>query len=300
MSNISIYTGLWFDHSNGRIYDDILTVPVQSGAYLISGLSVLVSIAAASAWKITAFALHQIRVKFYHIDALDLELQALLRNSSTAPSTIVDSLKMYHAWWKKKKRITSRIMISLIPALLIWIIFTVSGVFVANVTNKYYETIPVLAVPGNCGFFSFHNTSSLTFLSAFNKKTLRDAINARIYASEWYEGSQSGSPARSVFPVISLPYNVSYSEPCPFPSAPERNRCLSSNNTAFMMNTGPLDSHSNLGVNAPESDRVTYQKQVTCSPISTKEFSTSPVSQHNQNYVEINIGPYLNWNYTFR
>jgi hypothetical protein len=178
-------------------------------------------------------------------------------------------------------------MTLLIPALLIWIVFTVSGVYVANVTNKYYVTIPVLAVPGNCCFLSFWNTSSLAFLSAFNKKTLGDTINAREYAREWYGGSSSGSPARTIFPVISLPYNVSYSEPCPFPSAPERNRCLSSNNTAFMMNTGPLDSHVQFGVNAPESDRVTYLKQVTCSPISTEEFTASPVSEDNQNYLEI-------------
>jgi hypothetical protein len=205
MSNISIYTGLWFDHSNGRVYDATLTVPVQLGAYLISALSVLVSIAAVSAWKITAFALHQTRVKSYNMDALDLELQVLLRNSSTAPSAVIDSLKMYHAWWKKKKRITSRIMILLIPVLLTWRAFTVLGVFVANVTNKYYETIPVLAVPGNCGFLSFWNTSSLVFQSVFNKKTLGDTINAREYAREWYGGNLSGSPARSVFPVISLP-----------------------------------------------------------------------------------------------
>jgi hypothetical protein len=105
MSNISIYTGLWFDHSNGRIYDATLTVPVQSGAYLISALSVLVSIAAVSAWKITVFALHQTRVKFYNIGALDLEIQVLLRNSSTAPSTIIDSLKMYPLGGKRRKEL---------------------------------------------------------------------------------------------------------------------------------------------------------------------------------------------------
>ena len=33
------------------------------------------------------------------------------------------------------------------------------------------------------------------------------------------------------------------------------------------MDTGPLDSHEDLGMNAPKSHRVQYRKVTTCSPI---------------------------------
>lgn len=33
------------------------------------------------------------------------------------------------------------------------------------------------------------------------------------------------------------------------------------------MDTGPVDSHLALGINARDKDRVTYRKKVTCAPI---------------------------------
>lgn len=37
--------------------------------------------------------------------------------------------------------------------------------------------------------------------------------------------------------------------------------------TAYEMDTGPIDSHHMLGLNAPERDRVSYRKKTTCALI---------------------------------
>lgn len=36
------------------------------------------------------------------------------------------------------------------------------------------------------------------------------------------------------------------------------------------MDTGHIDSHEDLGINAPVSERVTYRKVTTCAPLHTK------------------------------
>ena len=40
-------------------------------------------------------------------------------------------------------------------------------------------------------------------------------------------------------------------------------------NGAYEMDTGHIDSHTALGVNAPRNERLTYRKLTTCSPIHT-------------------------------
>jgi hypothetical protein len=38
------------------------------------------------------------------------------------------------------------------------------------------------------------------------------------------------------------------------------------------MDIGPIDSHLDLGINAPPRDRITYRKITTCSPIEAEPF----------------------------
>lgn len=41
----------------------------------------------------------------------------------------------------------------------------------------------------------------------------------------------------------------------------------------YLLDTGPIDSHTDLGINAPPENRVTYQKINICSPIDSTEFA---------------------------
>jgi hypothetical protein len=120
---------------------------------------------------------------------------------------------------------------------------------------------------------------------------------------------------RSTFPTVRLPYSVDTQQNCPFSG---RTACIGVNNTvvdeAMAMDTGQLDSHSYFGINAPSGDRVTFRKQVTCSPIQGGNLISEPVVQTinltysgrtgagvegNLTYYYVDIGPVGTNNYTF-
>jgi len=58
---VVITTGLWWDYSKPPILAATITLPIDLGGYLLSGLTLLVSVAGASFWNIVAFLLHHWR-----------------------------------------------------------------------------------------------------------------------------------------------------------------------------------------------------------------------------------------------
>ena len=55
---VAIATGPWWDHSKPPLLAATITLPVDSGRILLSGLTILVGVAGASFWNIVAFLLH--------------------------------------------------------------------------------------------------------------------------------------------------------------------------------------------------------------------------------------------------
>ena len=55
---VAIATGLWWDYSKPSVLAATITLPVDSGSILLSGLTLLISVAGASCWNIVAFLLH--------------------------------------------------------------------------------------------------------------------------------------------------------------------------------------------------------------------------------------------------
>ena len=62
------------------------------------------------------------------------------------------------------------------------------------------------------------------------------------------------------------------------------------------MTSNMIDSHADLGINAPKHDRVTFQKVTTCAPLHQKNFATiaygSPGTvTENDTFINYNYGP---------
>jgi hypothetical protein len=76
--------------------------------YLIATLSLLVSWAGISTWKIVSYLIHQHRSIKQEKDILDTQLQVLLRQSSGASRTVVDVVKLQRTWIKYGKRVNRR------------------------------------------------------------------------------------------------------------------------------------------------------------------------------------------------
>jgi hypothetical protein len=69
-----------------------------------------------------------------------------------------------------------------------------------------------------------------------------------------------------------LTKSLTYSETntsCPFETD---DICISQNLTPFQLSSGFINSHADLGTNASPKNRVTYQKNLTCSPIHNTKF----------------------------
>src|SRR5512142_2311375 len=95
---VAIATGLWWDRSKPPVLDATITLPIDLGRILLSGLTLLVSVAGASSWNIAAFLLHHWRAKRLPASTFYLQHQTCLRNSANAIQAIWEAFKLHQAW----------------------------------------------------------------------------------------------------------------------------------------------------------------------------------------------------------
>src|ERR1700712_644599 len=125
MSDLAgVHIGLWRDYSYGILHGATLTLSVGWGNYLIAALTVLVSWAGISAWQICSYILHQTRAAKESKDILDLQTQALLRDSMGATGTIVDAVKLQWAWKGRQNATWNRTAPIALVAFILWTAFT--------------------------------------------------------------------------------------------------------------------------------------------------------------------------------
>jgi hypothetical protein len=293
---VDIATGLWWDHSKPAVLAMTLTLPMDQGNQLLTVLALLVTVAGASFWNITAFVLHSWKARKESVSALDLQYRVILCNTPGSLGTAWEALKMHQAWSKKRTpRLLSRTGAIAVPALLVWILFSAAAILSSRVANKSYGSVVARVLEHNCGFWRF-NTSNPDGMAAYNNKRTNDTIQARTYVSNFYANSSS-SLARSIFVRPTLPYTTSATAACPLANS---DRCLLGPNAAFSMTTDILDSHDMLGINANPTDRVSLQKHVTCAQVRTKGI-TNVTEVANYTLLEFHLGPLLGGitNYTY-
>lgn len=277
----AVYVGLWRDYSQDTLHQPTLTLPLSVGGFLASGLTLLVSLAGACTWTIAAYAIHQLRIRHNQsYDPLHLQIQSLLRNDVTAFSAISDAFFLIQAWFQTPYNVIRRLVPIVLVAASILILFSLAGVFVSAVASRSEANVIVLAQPGDCGGWDINWTR--VYKDSARKQqaspemlkvVANDTLNARTYAKLFYAEVPAAVSANSMFPTQKLPYSVRM-EPCPFEG---ENRCISNDtlspNTALTLDSGLLDSHIHLGVNAPVENRVNIRKILTCSPIDVSDFT---------------------------
>ena len=293
MLDYQVYIGFWIDHSYSTVLGATLTLPIRWANYVVSALTVAVTISATCFWIITAYCLHQSIVHHGNVDVVGLQNQVILRNSSSPLGSLWELIKVQLAWRNGTiPKVRKRKLLIAVPALLIWLLFTTASVFVSEIASKSYTETEILMAPTVCGSWAF-NTTTVAGLGAASSKTQRDTIRGRLYAGSWYDNSSTSLATRSLFPVNSLPYITNANTSCPF----DASRCLLGQNTAFSMATPLLDSHSMFGINAPKSDRVQFQKNVTCAVVNVQDM-TEVV---NNTIFQVYVGSIVGFsNYTFQ
>ncbi|PKS05536.1 hypothetical protein jhhlp_008053 [Lomentospora prolificans] len=293
----SIYYGLWNNHDEQFPFSLTLTVPTKTGNYIIAALSALVAWAGIAFSGIVAYFLHQYFAARKNKDVLDLQLQVLFRSESGALESAFEGVKLYWAWKNISKRVWWRIVPFSILAAILWATFIIGSVLVANVASDGYGDVFVTAVPEHCGDVGFgageltaaeinsvENDSSLRASRSAYESWFRHNLRwARTYSQAHYAISRlagTSSPPASRSRQITLPYAAEEVD-CPWTID---TRCLGVNNTdgpALHLDTGLLDSHADLGINAPRRERVQIRKTATCGVVDTSKWDVRYTSESN-------------------
>ncbi|KAF7190092.1 hypothetical protein HII31_08423 [Pseudocercospora fuligena] len=252
----------WFDHSKDAFSAWTITLTADHGVYVIAVLVLLVRVAGEALWTITACALHQIRAKNKPENTLFKQLQVILRNSGTS---LASALEIVGTGWAS--RATTRnafwraVKIAFWP-LIIFISFTVAEILVSRVAVPTYDVDRVLLKPTTCGLTSWTGLQGFDANGARLRGKMSDDIRqSRAYANQCF-GKENKTLGCTFLPTQQLPYAADMDADCPMSG-----RCWLGEKKAMRLDTGLLDSHDHLGVNAKQDDRVQFQIASTCSVV---------------------------------
>lgn len=289
-----IYTGFWTNWSNGAIRGATLTLSQSHGGVLIAFLAMFVSFIGGVFWTIISFAIHQINTTepSQRRDALHYQRQITLRNEGPA-SAAWNFVKL----WKAHRKTTSWPALRLLPCALLasltLLLFYVSGIFTSYITSVPGNSTIVLGP--HCGGYDFTHTSDASVQYSTIGKLIADTNEAATYVRQCYQGNPSLLEC-GTFVRPSLPFTTTQNVSCPFASEV----CVYNDQSAFLMDTGLLDSHQDLGINAPPADRIHFRRAATCSPVAGRPFEwTTDSSFGPVSYIFAGETPSWDHNFTF-
>ena len=264
MSGYQIYLWKpWINHSANLAEGLTITVPASTGVLIVSALAVLVSLAGGAAWMITSYALHQVRTQNSPQDGMFRMLQVMLRNPESSASSVMSIVQTGHVWSGKVNSAKIRAYCLALWPFVISVGFIIASVFVGRVTVAAYKANVVLLRPTNCGLEVVQDASDLVTRGTVNyqwsAKHSNDTRQSRAYGDQCY-GSANGTLGCSIFAVQRLPYSIRTNAVCPFDDL-----CRLGRESAVELDTGLLDSHTHLGINARPKDRVRFRRTATCS-----------------------------------
>jgi hypothetical protein len=288
MSSDPVYLGFWIDQSAGTVLGSTLTTTSRTGNLIVAFLAVFVSAAGSACWGILRFTIHQSRSTTELRDGLHHQQQAILANSTSAPTAIAQLAYLPWIWRSSSKRPYSRSILPLLIAMLVISGFAIAGLFSSRVV---LASNFVLVSGDRCVIWNYNLTGQASQLntSAMNSTTdlanqaysvyARDvALSSLHYARSCYIGgveSDTGSGACDYYPATAINW-MTGSGPCPF----DPNLCIEPGNGSLVLETA-LDSSKDIGLNTKLEDRITYHRRVACSVLNTTGYHNSCVNVTN-------------------
>jgi hypothetical protein len=188
-------------------------------------------------------------------------------------------LEMAH----KKARQLLQFLPTLCFTVLTIIAFTVAGGYSSRISSGMSDEVLINGY--NCGILTENvdrNVSIIEENERYNSMMYADAAN---YAQQCYSENSTEIPSCDRFVVKNLTTAATDTEAsCPFPGDTCRR-----NNSNIRLDTGYIDSHDHLGLNAQPAERFAYRYVLQCAPLKTQGY-TSRVSFDNTTWVQYNYG----------
>ncbi|KAI1738157.1 hypothetical protein F4680DRAFT_467639 [Xylaria scruposa] len=271
-----VHIGFWTNWSYGRLQGSTLTLSQTQANLLVAFVALYVRFVLGRFWAICCMSLHIVFSSKTPQDGAYHQRQVALRNSSD-PITVAPVL--VQIWWRwRKRKSTTKLLPFLAFIVLLWGFTAVASVFSANIALNS----EVLLSGHACRILSdegdpFNRTRKQP-LWRYKSKW---ATNSADYAQQCYLYSAfSGKNCvNSPFVQQQLPMIVNQSAECPFhPSI------CSSQYSNLLIDTAYLDSHHDLGVNAPPDKRIKLRARLHCGPLVTAGYTDDFKSRKYKRY----------------
>ncbi|KAL9079272.1 MAG: hypothetical protein Q9157_001843 [Trypethelium eluteriae] len=261
-----VHIGHWINWSSGNVRGSTITLTRRDGALLTAFLAIFVSFAGTRIWKLAAFFIHvslsrrgSSQIGLFH------QRQVILRNSRTAESALWNLLRIAGAWRKSKCHAYRHIGPLAIASLISGLAFAAAGVFSAQVSSASNE---VLVSGKDCAISLSTGVSNeeqlLTIFYPYST-ALQQIATQRSQQCSTKNASTDSCPT---FVKPSLPISVVKDASCPFHQS-----ICQSNNSNLIIDTGYLNSHYDLGMNSPPSERFAFRQILQCAPLALGEYT---------------------------
>lgn len=295
MAESYVHTGFWINHSKGHVLGECgqstdflcsltaifilgatLTVPPRDGALLVSFLALYVRLVGNQLWSLLCFVIHQIRSTRKPKDGLHHQQQVLLRNSASQNHTLLELLKLSWFWKNSTNKVVQRCLPLATLAILHSCTFALAGLFAYRATFSTADE--VLVRSPSCGSFKFplvafeswnEETFDLGNAAEINKRTT--SMWSSNYARSCYVNGST--PGCNVFTGQIFGSDPDYSVKCPFADGV----CVDDSEGVIRLDSGPIFSDSDLGINTRREDAIIYRRTMTCAPIHTRGFASDPM-----------------------
>lgn len=250
-----------------------LTVPVVWGVILIAILALVVKWAGTHFWGILCFILHDLRSTQASQDGLHYQHQALLRSKTPETELLWRLYEISWAWRSSTSSSFRRSIPLALLAIVNLVAFLIAGIFSARVTVTNSEGLLV----GLCGWLASTADKDFPlwtqddwaagdalFVSAYNGYRQSLTYTQTCYTSNILNSSD----AQCKFP--DTPYiesTINRDADCPFGSEVCTGRALT-------IDSGLINSDTQLGINADPGNRLQVRKKTSCAPFDMDVYSS--------------------------
>lgn len=283
-----IYQGVWVNWSKGRFLGSTLTLTSTNSTLLTNILALFVTMAGGQFWTILRFTLHQLRASHKsdcQTNVLYHKEQLVLRNTTSALTTAQLLLTLRWDLRRSASKSSTHSMSVIMLAALSAVLFFMAGAFSNTLTNAGPQ---VLSRSPFCGFWNmtYYDISQngldaamgsvhdLMLANEANAKREQDTELSLQYAQGCYLGQSTESSNCDTFQTSALAMTVTEESTCPFSAEV----CRPDVDT-MVFDTGPINTHTELGINAASSDRLTFRRVTKCTVLDNTNLTTGWINQ---------------------
>lgn len=271
-----IFEGVWSNWGKGRVLGSTLTLSAHDASLLSPALATLISIAGGQLWRLSQFAIHQIRATPAKQNYLFHFQQVALRNTAVDINALWRFIRFAFAYRHEKEiRSFSQSAPLILFTLLHVVLLILASLFSSRLLNAGNE---VLSRSPYCGVYNSTYTNAL-YRNDSSDETFRQRMEYRnninsIFASiqqhvdicqTSVDGCDNTRPVRSLESTA-----IILDAKCPFDSS----ICHPDIDGAMALDTGFISSHSDLGFNFPEKDRMSFRIFTQCAPLDSSRFAS--------------------------